>query len=85
MHADVIVLGVFNEHGVFNSTSLSRIAQLTRDIEKLPGVVARDVASLSSTDNMVYQEGELIVRPALDQVPETDVGSADHPRFWKKR
>jgi uncharacterized membrane protein YdfJ with MMPL/SSD domain len=32
------------------------------------------------------QEGELIVRPALDdQVPETDVGSADHPRFWKKR
>jgi predicted RND superfamily exporter protein len=72
LHADVIVLGIFNEHGVFNPTSLSRIAQLTRDIEGLPGVVARDVSSLSSIDNVVSQDGELVVRPALDQVPQSD-------------
>jgi predicted RND superfamily exporter protein len=73
LHADVIVLGIFNEQGVFNPKSLSRIAQLTREIERLPGVVARDVASLPSIDNVVNQDGELVVRPALDQLPESDV------------
>jgi predicted RND superfamily exporter protein len=68
LHADVIVLGIFNDQGVLNPTSLSRIAQLTREIERLPGVIARDVVSLSSIDNIVAQNGELVVRPALGQM-----------------
>lgn len=76
LHADVIVLGIFNEDGVFNSKSLSRIATLTREIEALPGVITRDVVSLSSTDNIIAQSGELIVRPALDHIPESDADLA---------
>lgn len=73
LHADVIVLGISNDQGVFNSKSLARIAQLTHEIERLPGVISRDVTSLSSIDNVVSQDGELIVRAALDHVPESDV------------
>ncbi len=76
LHADVIVLGIFNDQGVFNPQSLSRLSQLTREIERLPGVISRDVVSLSSIDNVVSQDGELVVRAALDHVPESDVDLA---------
>jgi predicted RND superfamily exporter protein len=76
LHADVIVLGIFNDQGIFNSKSLSQIATLTREIEALPGVITRDVVSLSSTDNIIAQNDALVVRPALDRIPESDADLA---------
>jgi predicted RND superfamily exporter protein len=75
LHADVLVLGIVNDHGLFNRATLSRIAELTGEIQKMPGVIGRDVASVSTTDNVVAQGGGLVIRPALDHVPgsETDL------------
>jgi predicted RND superfamily exporter protein len=71
LHADVIALGIVNERGIVNRDTLARIAALSRDIQKMPGVVSRDVASFSTTDNVTLQDGVLIVRPVLTRVPES--------------
>ncbi len=71
LHADVIVLGIVNEGGIANRATLSRIIELTRAIQALPGVISRDVTSLSTIDNVLSEKGELIIRPALERVPES--------------
>ncbi|MCL4500170.1 MAG: MMPL family transporter [Chloroflexi bacterium] len=71
LHADVIALGIVNERGIVNRDTLSRVAALTGEIQKMPGVVSRDVTSLSTIDNVTAQKGELLVGPPLDRVPES--------------
>src|SRR3990167_8527617 len=43
LHPDVIVLGIVHPGGVINPRTLKTIAMLTRAIQRLPGVVSRDV------------------------------------------
>jgi predicted RND superfamily exporter protein len=76
LHPDVIVLGIVNEKGIVNRTTLSRIIDLTHRIKQINGVIARDVTSLSTIDNITGQGGELIVSPALDRVPESETERA---------
>ena len=71
LHPDVVALGIVHEQGVVNSGTLARIAKLTRQIQKLPGVISRDVDSFSTVDNVLAQGGELVVHPVLDRVPES--------------
>ncbi len=80
LHADVIALGIVNDRGIVNRTTLSRILDLTREIQKIPGVVSRDVTSLSTIDDVAARAGELVVHPALDDVPESE---ADRQAFRK--
>ena len=72
LHADVIAVGIVNERGIVNRTTLSRILDLTREIQKIPGVVSRDVTSLSTIDNVTARAGELVVHPALYDIPESE-------------
>jgi predicted RND superfamily exporter protein len=69
LHADVIAVGVVNPAGVFNADTLTRIDDLSRKIEAIPGVVSRDVSSLATVDDVSASGGELIVRPVLEHVP----------------
>lgn len=85
---DVAVLAVENEAGVFNPTSLQRLAELTSFLQGLPEVVAEDVASLSATDNIVAEKDALLMRPpvsrALVSGPEADAIARevlDNPLF----
>jgi len=71
LHPDVIVLGIVNPEGVFNVRTLARVKELTRAIQELPGVISRDVDSLTTVDNITSTEGELIVKPALGTVPQS--------------
>ncbi len=71
LHKDVIVLGIVNDHGIFNRETLGRIAQITEDILTIPGVVVRDVTSLTTVDNILGEEGRLTVRPAVSEIPQT--------------
>jgi predicted RND superfamily exporter protein len=72
LHPDVIVLGIVNDRGIVNRTTLARIVRLTQAIEEIPGVVTRDVVSLSTVDNVTSGSGNLDVRPVLEAVPESD-------------
>jgi predicted RND superfamily exporter protein len=72
LHADVIALGIVNERGIVNRNTLSRIAELTREIQKMPGVIARDVVSFTTIDNVTAQGGDLAVRPVLERIPASE-------------
>src|SRR3989338_3965089 len=42
LHPDVIVLGVVHPKGVINPHTLKIVAELTRAIQRIPGVLSRD-------------------------------------------
>lgn len=71
LHADVIVLGIVNNNGLVNTTTPARIAGLTRAIQKLPGVISRDVTSFSTIDNVTTRDGNLTARPVLESIPHS--------------
>ncbi len=71
LHKDTIVLGIVNEQGIFNPETLSRIARLTEEILKLPGVVARDVSSFTTVDNVTAEGDLLTVKPLVSKIPQT--------------
>ncbi|MBI4481573.1 MAG: MMPL family transporter [Acidobacteria bacterium] len=71
LHADVIALGIVNRRGIVNRETLSRIAELTREIQKIPGVITHDVVSFSTLDDVTAQGSELAVRPVLDRIPQS--------------
>ena len=62
LHLDVIVVGIVNERGVLNPITLSRLLHLTEAIQKMPGVISRDVESLSTTDDIAARGDEIAVR-----------------------
>src|SRR3972149_4683269 len=53
LHADWIVLGVVNETGVLNPGTLAKIARITDDVTGIPGVIAYDVISFTTADNVM--------------------------------
>lgn len=71
LHPDVIVLGIVNTDGVFNPQTLKIIKDLTNAVGAIPGVIVRDVDSLSTVENVFANQGELVVRPALGDIPQT--------------
>jgi len=73
---DMIVVGVVNEShpdGIFNPTTLTRVHDLTREIQKIDGVIRHDLMSLSSVDN-ISQDGPGVVRFEwmMSEAPETE-------------
>lgn len=69
LHKDMMAVGIVNEKGIFNPATLERIARLTGEITKINGVVVQDVMSLTTVDNVLSEDGQLIVRPVMDHVP----------------
>lgn len=58
---ELLVLGIVRQDGIFKPDTLERITRITAEVKRLPGVVGRDVESLSSTNNVVAREGVLHV------------------------
>jgi len=67
---DLVILAVENNKGVFNPRSLERVKLLTDFLQSLPEIIPEDVVSLTTTDNIIGLENELIIRPPLQQLPE---------------
>jgi hypothetical protein len=74
LHADNLAVGIVNERGVVNRDTLSHIAELTRQIQKIPGVVVRDVTSLTTIDNVSVEDGNVVVGPLLAGIPSSEAG-----------
>ncbi|MEK7842100.1 MAG: MMPL family transporter [Deltaproteobacteria bacterium] len=67
---DFIVVGVVDENGIYRTELLSRVDRAIAGILKIKGVIANDVVSLTTTDNIKAMEGVLEIRPALHQIPQ---------------
>jgi len=72
LHPDVLVLGIVNERGIVNKQTLARISDLTSQIQRIPGVIVRDVTSFTTIDDVSVRGGELVVRPLLERVPQSE-------------
>jgi len=81
LHADVLVLGIQHEAGLFNPESLGKIARITEEILKIRGVIARDVISLPTVDDVTVAGDLLLAQPLLADVP----GTALEAETFRKR
>src|SRR3972149_2977704 len=75
LHADILVLGIQHEAGLFNPESLGKIARVTEEILKIRGVIARDVISLPTVDDVTVAGDLLQARPLLAGIPKTSGGA----------
>ncbi len=80
LHADWIALGIVREQGIFSRQTLERITRITEQILSLNGVVARDVVSFTTADNVLAEGEALVVRPLLTEVPQTPEAMAAFKR-----
>lgn len=71
LHPDVIVLGIRSEEGIFTPSTLRRIETTTEAILKMPGVIARDVISLTTVDDVTSEGETLRAQPLLAEIPST--------------
>ncbi len=68
---DFLVLGIVREAGMFQPAPLARVAELTRAIAKLDGVIAEDLIAPTEVDDIQVQEdGALRVAPLMEAAPE---------------
>ena len=49
---DGIIIAIENKNGVYNSSTLQKVKDLTKEIQKLPEVEKDDVTSLYTADNI---------------------------------
>ena len=71
LHKDMMVVGIVKEQGIFNPSTLEKIARITDEILTLKGVVQQDVISFTTADNVVAEGDNLTVEPLLTKIPET--------------
>ena len=71
LHEDMIVVGIVRDGGLFDRAALEAVSRLTDRIVRLPGVVAADVTSVTTADNVVAEAGTLSVQSLLPAIPTT--------------
>ena len=76
---DLLVLGIIRESGVYQKDTLERANRITERILTIDGVIAEDVMSFLTTDNVESGGGMLNVHRIADEVPE-DPGEIENIR-----
>jgi len=69
---DAVIIGIVNDKGIFNPTTLARIKRMTEKVAALPGVIANrtiDVVSLSTASYFVGTETEMGSKRLMVDVP----------------
>ncbi len=74
---DGIIIALENEDGVFNSTTLKKVKDITKKLQHMKEIKKNDVVSLYTADNIVGQESNLDVTRFYRRVPTDSVGLAE--------
>lgn len=69
---DALVVGLVDERGILRVATLEKLARVADEILAIPGVVAEDVVSLATSDNIMAQDGSLVVRNFLAEPPRSE-------------
>ena len=70
---DLLVVGIVDAEGIFNSDTLARIARITDEILRIKGVIIEDVVSLRTSDNVTSEGGTLVVKRFMEDIPQDSV------------
>ncbi|MCK4579218.1 MAG: RND family transporter, partial [Candidatus Marinimicrobia bacterium] len=68
---DGIIIAVENPDGIYNTGTLTKIKQLTKDLQKMDEIEKQDVTSLYTADNIVGTDDGMDVKAFYKRVPET--------------
>ncbi len=68
---DGIIIAIENTDGIYNTGTLTKIKQLTKDLQKMDEIEKRDVTSLYTADNIVGTEDGMDVKAFYKRVPKT--------------
>src|SRR5262245_38543458 len=67
LYADTIVVGVRNEAGVLNPSTLAKVASLTEGIQRLHGIAANDVLSLTTATSARADAESVTIAPLFEE------------------
>lgn len=68
---DGIIIAIENANGIYNSETLQKIKQITKDLQKFDEIEKSDVTSLYTADNIVGTEDGMDVKAFYKRVPKT--------------
>ena len=71
---DLIVVGVVDPRGIYRTEALDAVAKAIHGIAGIPGVIAKDVVSLTTTDNVRAFDGLVDIRPVMEEPPRDAEG-----------
>ncbi len=69
---DGIIVAIENKNGIFNSTTLDTLKQLTRRLQKMDEIEKADVTSLYTADNIIGTEDGMDVKAFYKRIPTTE-------------
>ncbi|MCD6453739.1 MAG: MMPL family transporter [Candidatus Aminicenantes bacterium] len=67
---DAVVIAIENKSGVFNYSTLKKIKDITKKLQRMKEIKRTDVTSLYTADNIVSSEGSLDVKKFYKRVPK---------------
>jgi len=68
---DGIIIAIENTAGIYNIETLTKIKQITKDLQKMPEIEKADVTSLYTADNIVGTEDGMDVKAFYKRVPKS--------------
>ena len=68
---DAIIIAIENKNGIYNYSTLKKIKDITKKLQKMPEIDKNDVTSLYTADNIVGTEEGMDVKPFYKRVPKT--------------
>lgn len=77
LREDMIAVGIQNDAGVLQPSTLAAIYRITQAILKLPGVVSEDVTSFVTITNVRSEARTVYVEPLMPEAPTTPEGIAE--------
>lgn len=72
---DIIAIGVVddtNENGAFTAKTLNNVSKIVEDIKKIKGVIARDIMSPTTSDDILSGGGMINIEPLSPSVVKSD-------------
>lgn len=69
---DGILIAVENKDGIYNPSTLKKIKDITRELQKMEEINKDDVTSIYTAENIVGTEGSLDVNDFYNKIPKTE-------------
>jgi len=68
---DGIIIAIENRDGIYNPETLTKIKQITKELQKMEEIEKSDVTSLYTADNIIGTEDGMDVKPFYKKVPKS--------------
>ncbi len=69
---DGVIIAIENPDGIYQTSTLKKVVELTKRLQKMDEIRKDDVISLYTADNIVGTETGLDVKPFFKQTPQTE-------------